>query len=211
MGRDWQSGIGFAAKAEVARQAGRLDEAEQIVRGGLQSEPASIAGRIVLASVLFDAGASDEAHASLEAVLAAVPGFDAELVSQRSLATQSPPPLVQEWIAASDIAVLESEKFSAESLHEEVVEEKFAALHDALSQPADGLDDRRTLGESFATGTVARLLEEQGHVDAAQEIRVVLSQKNHVATKTQDEGQASRDRVVGTLEKWLENLRGGMQ
>lgn len=225
MERDLQIGIGFAAKAEAARQAGRLEEAEQIVRAGLQREPASISGRIVLASVLFDAGARDEAQASLEAVLIALPGFDAELVAQRTLSTQTASlASLQESIVIADTAGIASEEIFAESALELTDDDsptenavllqadgadEFAAAE--ATARAGGSDESGTLSESFATGTVARLLEEQGHADAAQEIRVVLSQKNQVGAKTQDEEQSGRDRIVGTLEQWLENLRGGVQ
>lgn len=226
MERDLLSGIGFAAKAEAARQIGNLDQAKRIVCDGLQAEPASLAGRIVLASVLFDLGAADEAQAHLETALASLPGFEAELILQRSAAAN----FVPQTLAVTAVHADEDEVAYASPVVATEIESALAAEHEVHAEldaahfsapPLAAVEEVEVLNESaqevgvlsepFATGTVARLLEEQGHLDAAQEIRAVISQKNPAEAKTQDAEVSSRDKIVATLEHWLQNLRGGMQ
>jgi len=67
------------------------------------------------------------------------------------------------------------------------------------------------VGEQFATATMAGLLEQQGDAGGASQIRASLDAG--VAPLSTEEPTASprsgRDRVIHTLEQWLENLRGG--
>lgn len=224
MEHDLLGGIGFAAKAEAARQVGNLDEAKRIACAGLQAAPASLAGRIVLASVLFDLGAADEAQAHLETALASLEGFEAELILQRSAAVRAVPQEPAAEVLHTDEApralpvaemTFESVIDAEHEMHAEPYAAHFAAPQIEAVEEVDAFEEReeevRVLSESFTTGTVARLLEEQGHLDAAQEIRAVISQKNPAAAKTQDADVSSRDKIVATLERWLQNLRGGVQ
>lgn len=58
--------------------------------------------------------------------------------------------------------------------------------------------------QEFATSTMAELLESQGDRSAAAQIRAGL------AAGTPRGGRPSgRRQVIATLERWLENLRGG--
>ena len=57
---------GFAADAERERREGRLVEAEQALRDGLEGEPESAEGRLVLALVLLDRGLERAAQSELE-------------------------------------------------------------------------------------------------------------------------------------------------
>jgi hypothetical protein len=57
------------------------------------------------------------------------------------------------------------------------------------------------IAENFATETMAGLLETQGDADGAARIRSALAEG--------EPGRPRRRDVVGTLERWLENLRGG--
>ena len=57
---------GFVADAERKRREGRLVEAEQALRDGLEGEPESAEGRLVLALVLLDRGLERAAQSELE-------------------------------------------------------------------------------------------------------------------------------------------------
>ena len=52
----------------------------------------------------------------------------------------------------------------------------------------------------FATRTMVNLLEQQGHGDEAERLRAALPSEDA-------SGDGPRERVVETLEGWLENLR----
>jgi hypothetical protein len=72
------------------------------------------------------------------------------------------------------------------------------------------------LGSSFATESMAELLEQQGNLEAARRIRVGLAQaaaaNDAASTPAEapsfDEKIPSRQRTLVTLERWLGNLRG---
>jgi hypothetical protein len=72
------------------------------------------------------------------------------------------------------------------------------------------------LGSSFATESMAELLEQQGDVEGARRIRASLAQPaaaNETGAAPSAEGTGSsarpgRQQVVATLERWLQNLRG---
>ena len=56
----------------------------------------------------------------------------------------------------------------------------------------------------FATATMASLLEEQGHTDEARALRDAIDGDKE---DSDSRPRADRDRIIGTLELWLENLR----
>lgn len=72
------------------------------------------------------------------------------------------------------------------------------------------------LGSSFATESMAELLEQQGNVESARRIRASLAQaaaaNDDVLAPAEalcfDEATPSRQRPLATLERWLGNLRG---
>jgi tetratricopeptide (TPR) repeat protein len=63
----------FAALAEEYRRAGRLDEAEEICRQGLERHPTYTAGRVTLGRTLAERGDVDGAAAEFEHVLRTAP------------------------------------------------------------------------------------------------------------------------------------------
>ncbi len=73
------------------------------------------------------------------------------------------------------------------------------------------------VGTTFATRTMADLLERQGDVEGAARIRASLAEAVAEAPLGQPVsegtpgGRPSRRQVVATLERWLENLRGGIR
>ena len=68
---------------------------------------------------------------------------------------------------------------------------------------------------SFATATMAELLEGQGDLEAASRIRAALAVVAKPARTVASEpapalaARKSRDHIIRELETWLDNLRGG--
>lgn len=65
------------------------------------------------------------------------------------------------------------------------------------------------IGDRFATATMAKLLSEQGDESGASKIRANLVPEDEPAASGTEATPATRERVVRTLESWLDNLRGG--
>jgi hypothetical protein len=74
---------------------------------------------------------------------------------------------------------------------------------------AAGIDLAPELPPSFATATMAELLERQGDVDGASRIRAnLVASQGAAAGAPESAARPSRQRVLSTLERWLENVRG---
>ena len=73
------------------------------------------------------------------------------------------------------------------------------------------------VGTAFATRTMADLLEGQGDPEGAARIRASLEDAAEVpslerpVSEERHGGRLSRQQVVATLERWLDNLRGGIR
>ena len=73
------------------------------------------------------------------------------------------------------------------------------------------------VGTAFATRTMADLLERQGDEEGADRIRAGLANEaagvllDHPAREGRPGGRPGRQQVISTLERWLENLRGGIR
>jgi tetratricopeptide (TPR) repeat protein len=65
--------ISFAALAEEYRRLGRLEEAVETCRAGLQRHPAYVSARVTLGRALMDMGDYDGATSELEQVLRVAP------------------------------------------------------------------------------------------------------------------------------------------
>jgi hypothetical protein len=66
------------------------------------------------------------------------------------------------------------------------------------------------VGTVFATATMADLLERQGDRAGAERIRAGLAPARDAgAARSGGRRRRGRQQVVATLERWLENLRGG--
>jgi tetratricopeptide (TPR) repeat protein len=65
--------IAFAALAEEYRRAGRLDEAIETARAGLQRHPPYASARVTLGRALFESGQVAEARRELEQALTSAP------------------------------------------------------------------------------------------------------------------------------------------
>jgi len=63
---------------------------------------------------------------------------------------------------------------------------------------------------TFATGTMAELLERQGDAEGARRIRASLAGREaRPPARTRPARRADRERIVATLERWLSSVRRG--
>ena len=80
-----------------------------------------------------------------------------------------------------------------------------AILQADLALEADGEMAPDEVGDNFSTETMAQLLERQGDAHGADRIRAAL--EAHEASPAAR--RSGRQNVVATLERWLDNIRGG--
>jgi tetratricopeptide (TPR) repeat protein len=187
----------FALTAESQRREGALAEAEQLLRSGLDAQPDSAEGALVLALLLLDGDRGEEAREVLERCAEA---------SRDRVATDG-----SDTGEVFTDRVSDSELDSAFESAETNLEEMFDA--DAIAQRAmretesDLSDELASPTSSFATRTVAELLEKQGDDRGASRIRAIVDSP----AGTEPGAANSRDRhdqTIEQLERWLVNLRG---
>jgi hypothetical protein len=132
---------------------------------------------------LLGGGRADEARAVLSELLAPPPPHG---ISEAELdgAFADAEPEVERMRSADDVA-----------------EQAMLQADQALEAEGELAPDE--VGEHFATETMAHLLERQGDDDGAERIRAALDLGDGETPRT------NRGNVVSTLERWLENLRGG--
>jgi tetratricopeptide (TPR) repeat protein len=189
---------GFPALAEANRRAGRLKEAERVAREGLQLRPELLAGRVALALALLDLGRAEEARAELARVL--------EHVTDHPMARAAAERIPAEGDAFGEIADDELEQaFSgAEARVDAMVDANDVAAEAmrvaALDAPEGVI--AREADSPFATSTVANLLADQGHTDEARALRARAALHGEPVLD-----DLQRERVIATLERWLDNLR----
>lgn len=207
LGSDPGSAV-FPALAETHRRAGEPGQAEVIARAGLDRRPDALAGRVALGLALLDQERLDEARVELERVLASVPDHPLALEGLASSASggasvrrfnalDAPDPDVldepidePEIDAAFEQATPErDEMVSADSVAAQAIRSlENEVLHEV------GSDE---VGIPVSTQTVAGLLEEQGHAGDAAVMRQELDARV----------LADRERILGTLERWLDNIQ----
>jgi hypothetical protein len=188
----------FVVTAERQRREGSLIEAEQLLRSGLDERPDCAEGALVLALVLLDQDRGEEARGILErsanAILGQVPSggpdsrevFD-DHVSESELES-----------AFESAETNPAEMFDADAVAQRAMQETELEFSEQLGSPSS----------SFATRTVAELLEKQGDDRGASRIRAIVDSPSGTArgaAKSRDR----RDQTVEQLERWLVNLRGG--
>ena len=219
---DDPSASAFPALAEANRRAGRAKEAERVAREGLRERPGFVAGRVALSLALLDLGHVDEARTELMQVLEAIPDH---ALAEHALRHAAP----------SDCAVLEERQETSGPLSDLAEDELENAFEEAEAQPDEMLSASQVVAaavrgveqdepegvmpfpedSSFATETVADLLEQQDHLGEAQAMREALQAP--AASMTPDteldvslpDAVNDRARLIATLERWLENLRRG--
>lgn len=198
----------FPALAELYRRAGLLTDAEQTVLRGLERAPDIHHGHVVLALVLLEQGRDLDARAVLEPVAASVLA-DARTDAVLAVAASHHDPLSDSEIDnAFEVAETDrDELIDPDRVAEEAVEFADAGDEDLVE---DGLDDEIAPGGTFATRTMADLLERQGDADGASRIRAALGSQSapYEPAETEAAGDgAAHDAVVRQLERWLSNLQ----
>ncbi len=188
----------FAMLAEGHRRAGMLDQAEQLVRSGLDEHPECAEGALVLALVLLDQCRDGVArrvmldwadiHMGVEVTDESASGdtFGAE-------------------VSDGEVEIAFE---SAETDRDEVIDADAIAQQAVSETEFDPADEFASPDSSFATRTVADLLAQQGDEQRASRIRAMMdSSAGDTVVKTQDRNERKTER----LEHWLINIRGGVQ
>jgi lipopolysaccharide biosynthesis regulator YciM len=188
----------FAMLAEGHRRAGMLDQAEQLVRCGLDEHPDCAEGALVLALVLLDQRREEEARRVI------VDWADTHLGVEVTDESASGDTF---GVEVSDGEV-EIAFETAETDRDEVIDADAIAQQAVSEAELDPADEFVSAESSFATRTVADLLAQQGDEQRAAQIRAMMdSTASDTAVKNRDRN----DLKIERLERWLINLRGEMQ
>ena len=189
----------FPALAEANRRAGRLDEAERVAREGLRRKPEQLAGRVALALALLDLGRAAEARRELERVLADVPDHP---LARAAYGASSE---LEDSLDELEDHELDGAFASAEPDLDEMVDANELAAPALRAADLDAPEGFVPGAASpFATRTVARAARaagpRRGGGGAAAQLRL---------RPPSDGGPDAdeRERVLATLERWLDNLR----
>jgi hypothetical protein len=199
-------GTSWVRDAEARRLAGQAEQARRLAEAGLVDDPHDFAGRAVLALACLDQGDVEAARRALAPTVARLvlehreaidPGLSLE---SEAFVVQSDP--------LRDLAENELER-AFDQVESEAVEVwttnrvAEAALRSVEEGRPEGVGPVREADSPFATETVATLLERQGDPGRAEAIRRTLEREVEAAREVPEE----RKRWVGTLERWLDNLR----
>ncbi len=201
----------FPALAEALRRAGRLAEAEEVARRGLERKPGSIEGALLLALTLLEQGCVEAAREVL-ADCASQCLAERRLPEADALDVARP---IEDAAGGFGGDVTEGELESAFDAAEPVLDELVDAdrVAEEAMRGAD-LDEPEVFGgvaedPVFATRTMAALLERQGDSQGASRIRANLDARDESATAIPSGESDERERIIATLESWLSNLRSG--
>jgi len=188
----------FVMLAEGHRRAGMLDQAEQLVRSGLDEFPDCAEGALVLALVLLDQSRDEDARRAMADWAGTHLGVE---VTDESASNDTFGAEVSD--GEIDIAFA-----SAETDRDEVIDADSIAQQAVAETELDPADEFVSADSSFATRTVADLLAQQGDEQRAAQIRAMMdSPASDTAVKTRDRSGEKIER----LERWLTNIRGEMQ
>lgn len=196
--------MSWVKDAEAARRAGRPEQARRLAEAGLVDEPYETAGRIALALACLDLGDADAARRALEPALS---GWSSSAPEALTLEPHEDEPFQVQSDPLADLAENELER-AFDHAESEPVEAwttnrvAEAALHAVEEGTPEGVSPAED-GSPFATETVADLYERQGDPERARAIRRTLRSETEQRARVPDE----RKRWVGTLERWLDNLR----
>jgi hypothetical protein len=189
---------GFTALAELHRRARRFNEAERVLRAGLEHRADAAEAHALLALVLWDQGREDEARGELSRIgariLATRAAAAAEVVSEAELdvafaeAETDAEQLIDPNRVAAE-AILQADAGAAEGLREDSGDPSFAP------------------GQAFVTETMARVLDRQGDARGAARIRAALAAEGPPPRERRRLRTRQRAYTVAMLERWLANLR----
>jgi len=188
----------FAVMADQQRREGSLAEAERLLRSGLDDCPDCAEGALLLALVLLDRDRGEEARGVLERWSNATLGQAAEESSDTSEVFAGQVSDSELESAFETAETNPAEMFDADAIAQQAMRETESEFSDELASPSS----------SFATRTVAELLEKQGDDRGASRIRAIVDSP----AGNEPGGENSRDRrdqTIEQLERWLVNLRGG--
>ena len=205
----------YPVLAELLRRAGRLDEAETVVTEGLLAAPDSLAGRCALLLILDDRGRREQLRGRLEAWTGeavserlpdAVPTAGAKAEAGAAQPAEAPPLSEAEFEQAFATAEPELEAM----VTPDSVAEEAALRVDGSFGSHNPLEESPT----FATRTMAELLERQGDAAGAARIRAALDQRVASEASAPEPPEAAPaagagpgGRFIATLERWLGNAR----
>jgi hypothetical protein len=188
----------FAMLAEGHRRAGMLDQAEQLARSGLDEHPDCVEGALVMALVLLDQSRDEEARRIIADWADTNLGVE---VTDQSDSDET-------FGAEVSDGELEMAFESAETDRDEVIDADSIAQQAVSEAELNLADEIVSPDSSFATRTVADLFAQQGDEPRASRIRAMMdSSASDAAVKTP--GRSARK--IERLERWLINIRGGMQ
>ncbi len=201
----------FPALCEAHRRSGRPEEAERVAREGLRRHPEQTAGRVALGLALMDLDRLDEARSELTRVLDAVPDH---ALAQAALPEHKPAPAAEaELLEELGEGELDQAFAAAESDPEEMMDANgvAAAVVRAVESEPDDAEGAPAgdvaIEPPFATRSMADLLERQGREEEASRLRASLEVAVDEPPAAEPAGE--RERMVRTLEGWLQNLRKG--
>jgi len=188
----------FAMLAEGHRRAGMMDQAEQMVRSGLDEHPDCAEGALVMALVLLDQSRDEEARRVIADWADTNLGVEVtdESVSGEAFGTE---------VSDGEVEIAFE---SAETDRDEVIDADSIAQQAVSETEFDPTDEFVSPDSSFATRTVANLLENQGDKQRASQIRAMMDSS---ASDTEVKTQNRNARKIERLERWLVNVRGGVQ
>ncbi len=199
---------GFAALAELHRRSGRLADAEERIRRGLDRKPDAPGARLVLALCLIDQARPDEARNELERLASDLLATYA-LPAQEGTASpiEAAPVSDSEFDAAFDDVETDMDRIVDPN---RVAEEAVSYVDGASGAAESPLIESLTAGSVFETSTMADLLESQGDGAGAARIRAAIevARQEERALQSEAVSDGVRDRVLAKLERWLGNLRG---
>jgi hypothetical protein len=189
----------FAQRAEDRRLAGDAEAAERIVRAGLADQPENADAVLLLARVLLEQDRGSEALGVIEqyASLTRLPGDEAAQPDGDG-------PVFGEAVSEAELELAFED---AQPEREQMVDADSIAQQAIRQTDTDLSGDFASPEVSYATETVAGLLEDQGAEPEAMRIREVVATERATPT-AQTHSHAA---IIQELERWLGNLRGGMQ
>jgi tetratricopeptide (TPR) repeat protein len=200
----------FPALAEMYRRAGRFEEAEGVVRGGLARAPKTREGHVVLGLILLNQGRYDDALEAFESAAAELLVAAGGDVEQGAADLEESGPTDVELEQAFEQAQPDAELLvTPDSVAEEAVERADVSVAEPLTEHA--VSDELGTGGTFVTRTMAEVLERQGDRTGAERIRAALAESGDVsepARAVDDPGEAWRQHTISVLESWLQNLQG---
>jgi hypothetical protein len=186
-----------------------VDDRGRLASPSTPNHPPSADDVLKLAGELLERGRSDEALATIEQYAAANP--DARPASAEQ------PPVFDTGVSDRELDLAfdsaESDRdqmLDADEIAQQAIRQTEPEIRDLSEIPAAEADFADS-GASYATRTVAQLLERQGDSPTASRVRAIAdSSEQHTA----DSNPPVRDRRTSTikeLERWLVNIRAAAQ